>query len=153
MRVLKLMPVIYNLRLTGPLASRIMSTARELGIIVNIHSGSEINHPLGIGTLCRRFPEVPVIMDHMGYREWGPDAIEAARDNPNLYLGTTIASFEGSFIRRAIDALGPERVIYGSNLPLLDSDLAVEAIRRQRFGAEAEALVLGGNLARLLGMN
>jgi uncharacterized protein len=152
MRVLKLMPVIYNLHLTGPLASRIMTTARELGIIVNIHSGSEMNHPLGIGALCHRFPEVPVIMDHMGYREWGPDAIEAARDNPNLYLGTTIASFEGSFIRRAIDALGPERVIYGSNLPLLDSDLAVEAIRRQRFGAEAEALIFGDNLARLLGM-
>jgi predicted TIM-barrel fold metal-dependent hydrolase len=153
MRVLKLMPVIYNLHLTGPLASRIMTTARELGIIVNIHSGSEMNHPLGIGALCHRFPEVPVIMDHMGYREWGPDAIEAARDNPNLYLGTTIASFEGSFIRRAIDALGPERVIYGSNLPLLDSDLAVEAIRRQRFGAEAEALIFGDNLARLLRMD
>lgn len=152
MRMLKVMPAIYNLRMTSPLASRLMALARELGIVVNIHSGSEISHPLGIGALCRRFPEVPVIMDHMGYREWVADAIEAARDNPNLYLGTTIASFEGSVVTRAVQELGPERVIYGSNLPLLESDLAVESIRRQRLGVEAEALIFGGNLARLLRM-
>jgi hypothetical protein len=36
---------------------------------------------------------VPLLMDHMGYREWVSDAIEVARDNPNVYLGTTIAAF------------------------------------------------------------
>jgi predicted TIM-barrel fold metal-dependent hydrolase len=150
MRMLKIMPAIYQIHLTRPLAHSLMTTARELGIVVNIHSGSEISHPLQIGALCRRFPEVPVIMDHMGYREWTNDAIEAARDNPNLYLGTTIASFEPSTIERAMSALGPERIIYGSNWPALYSDLAVEAIRRQHVGADAESLILGGNLARLL---
>jgi predicted TIM-barrel fold metal-dependent hydrolase len=153
MRVLKIMPAIYHVQMTGPLASKLMSLARELGIVVNIHSGSEISHPLGIGALCRRFPDVTVLMDHMGYREWVGDAIEAARDNPNLYLGTTIASFEPSTIERAVRELGPERVVYGSNWPNLYSDLAVEAIRRQKLGAEAEALILGGNLARILGMS
>ena len=138
------------MHLTGQVAYELMRLARELGLVVNIHSGSEISHPLGIGALCRRFPDVTVLMDHMGYREWVSDAIEAARDNPNLYLGTTIASFEPSVIERAIKELGPTRVVYGSNWPNCYSDLAVEAIRRQRLGAEAEALVLGGNLARLL---
>jgi predicted TIM-barrel fold metal-dependent hydrolase len=153
MRVLKIMPAIYNVRLSGPLAVSLMTVAREHNLVVNIHSGSEISHPLAIGALCRRFPDVPVLMDHMGYREWTADAIEAARDNPNLYLGTTIASFEPSVIDRAVKALGPERVVYGSNWPNLYSDLAVEAIRRQHLGQEAEALILGGNLARILGMS
>src|SRR5215216_5548193 len=152
MRVLKIMPAIYHVQLTGPLAHTLMSTARELGLVVNIHSGSEISHPLAIGALCRRFPEVTVLMDHMGYREWTSDAIEAARDNPNLYLGTTIASFEPVTIERAVRELGPRRVVYGSNWPNLYSDLAVEAIRRQRLGSEAEELILGGNLARILGI-
>jgi predicted TIM-barrel fold metal-dependent hydrolase len=91
-------------------------------------------------------------MDHMGYREWTADAIEAARDNPNLYLGTTIASFEPITIAHAVRELGPERIVYGSNWPNLYSDLAVEAIRRQRLGQEAEELILGGNLARILGI-
>jgi predicted TIM-barrel fold metal-dependent hydrolase len=152
MRVLKIMPAIYQIRMTSPLATRLMSMARDLGLVVNIHSGSEISHPLGIGALSRRFPEVTVLMDHMGYREWTGDAIEAARDNPNLYLGTTIASFEPSSVERAVRELGPERVVYGSNWPALYSDLAVEAIRRQNLGKQAEELIFGGNLARILGI-
>ncbi|HVC35704.1 MAG TPA: amidohydrolase family protein, partial [Chloroflexota bacterium] len=152
MRMLKIMPTLYHLNLTGPLAFGLMAKARELGIVVNIHSGGGFSHPLQIGALCRRYPEVNVIMDHMGYREWSHDAIVAAEDNPSIYLGTTIASFEPSYVERAIKELGPERVIYGSNLPALDSDLAVEALRRQKLGREAEELLLGGNLARLLGM-
>jgi predicted TIM-barrel fold metal-dependent hydrolase len=153
MRVLKVMPAIYQLHLTGRLAQTLMSLARELGLVVNIHSGSEISHPLAIGALCHRFPEVTVLMDHMGYREWTSDAVEAARDNPNLFLGTTIAAFEPTVVQRAVRELGPERVVYGSNWPNCYSDLAVEAIRRQKLGAEAEALVLGGNLARILGIS
>ena len=153
MRVLKIMPAIYQVHLTGPLAQSLMTTARELGLVVNIHSGSEISHPLAIGALCRRFPEVPVLMDHMGYREWVSDAIEAARDNPNLYLGTTIASFEPTTIERAVNALGPERVVYGSNWPNLYSDLAVQAIGRHGFSKATLDLILGGNLARILGLS
>lgn len=152
MRMLKIMPAIYHLNLTSPTAFALMAKARDLGLVVNIHSGGGVSHPLQIGALCRRFPEVPVIMDHMGYREWGHDAIIAAQDNPNLYLGTTIASFEPGFVARAIQELGPERVIYGSNLPALYSDLAVEALRRQKLGRVVEELLFGGNLARLLGM-
>jgi predicted TIM-barrel fold metal-dependent hydrolase len=150
MRVLKIMPSIYQVQLTSPKATELMTTARELGLIVNIHSGSEISHPLAIGAVARRFPEVTVLMDHMGYREWTSDAIEAARDNPNLYLGTTIAAFEPVVVERAIRELGPERIVFGSNWPNLYSDLAVEAIRRAKFGREAEELIFGGNLARLL---
>src|ERR1700694_2662675 len=46
MRVLKIMPAIYQVHLTGPLAHQLMTIARELGLVVNIHSGSEISHPL-----------------------------------------------------------------------------------------------------------
>jgi predicted TIM-barrel fold metal-dependent hydrolase len=152
MRVLKIMPAIYQVYLTGPVAQTLMTTAREHGLVVNIHSGSEISHPLAIGALCRRFPDVTVLMDHMGYREWVSDAIEAARDNPNLYLGTTIASFEPATVERAVRELGPQRVVYGSNWPNLYSDLAVEAVRRQKLGSEAEALIFGGNLSRILGI-
>jgi uncharacterized protein len=152
MRVLKIMPAIYQVHLTGAIAQTLMTIAREHGLVVNIHSGSEISHPLAIGALCRRFPDVTVLMDHMGYREWVSDAIEAARDNPNLYLGTTIASFEPTTVERAVRELGPQRVIYGSNWPNLYSDLAVEAIRRQKLGSEVEELIFGGNLARILGI-
>lgn len=153
MRVLKIMPSIYGIRLTGEMAFELMSLARWLGLVVNIHSGSEISHPLGVGALARRFEDVPILMDHMGYREWVSDAIEVARDNPNVFLGTTIAAFEPSQVARAVEALGAERVVYGSNWPVCYSDLAVEALRRYGFSAAELDLILGNNLARILGLD
>ncbi len=90
---------------------------------------------------------------HQRYRNDGRAAILAAQDNPNLYLGTTIAAFEPPFVATAVQEVGPERVIFGSNLPLLYPDLALEALRRARLGAEVEALIFGGNLACLLDLN
>lgn len=152
MRLLKIMPTLYNLSLDSAMAHRLMRLARDHKIIVNIHSTGANAHPLQIGALCHRYPEVPVIMDHMGYRSWLHDAILAAQDNPNLYLGTTIASFEPACIERAVKDVGAERVIFGSNLMALYADLAAEAIRRQKLGSDVEALVFGGNLSRLLGL-
>jgi uncharacterized protein len=152
MRILKIMPSIYQIHLLGPLASRLMDTARDLGMVVNIHSGSEISHPLAIGGLARRYPDLTILMDHMGYREWTSDAIEVARDNPNVYLGTTIAAVEPITVERAVREVGPERVVFGSNWPNVYADLAAEAIRRRKLGAEVEALIFGGNLARILGL-
>src|ERR1051326_1529638 len=151
MRILKIMPSIYQIPLVGPLARRMMDTARELGMVVNIHSGSEVSHPLAIGGLARRYPDIPILMDHMGYREWTSDAIEVARHNPNVYRGTTIAAVEPITVERAVREVGPERVVFGSNWPNVYADLAAEAIRRRKLGSDVEALVFGGNLARILG--
>lgn len=151
-RVLKIMPAIYNAPPTAAPTRALLDLARELGIIVNIHSGGNNSHPLEIGALARRYPEVPIIMDHMGYRYEGRSAILAAQDNPNVYLGTTIAAFEPGFVAGAIQEVGAERIIFGSNLPNCYPDLAVEALRRGNFGRETEALILGENLARLLGI-
>ena len=152
-RMLKLMPAIYNAPPCGPASRALLDVARELGIAVNIHSTGNNSSPLEIGAAAKRYPEIAFIMDHMGYRTEGYTAILAAQDNPNLYLGTTIAAVEPSFVSSAIKEVGAERVIFGSNYPNVYPDLMVESLRRANFGAEAEALILGGNLARLLGID
>ncbi len=149
-RMIKVMPALYN---APPMSAPVLALAdlaRELGVPLNIHSTGNNGHPLEIGALARRYPDVPIIMDHMGYRNDGRAAIIAAQDNPNIYLGTTIAAYEPGFVATGIREVGPERVIFGSNAPSCYPDLAVESLKRAKFGAEVEALILGGNLARLL---
>jgi uncharacterized protein len=149
-RMLKVMPAIYNAPPCGPAVRALLDLARELHIAVNIHSTGNNSDPLEIGAVAHRYPDVPIIMDHMGYRNDGRAALLAAEDNPNLYLGTTIAAFEPGFVAGAIAAVGAERIIFGSNLPNCYPDLALESLRRGNFGREAEALIFGNNLARLL---
>jgi hypothetical protein len=72
MRVLKIMPAIYQVNLTGPRAHQLMTAARELGLVANIHSGSEISHPLAIAALGPR-PKTSRVSRNLGGR--GPRPI------------------------------------------------------------------------------
>ena len=149
-RMIKVMPALYNAPPMSAAVRALADLARELGVPMNIHSTGNNGDPLEIGALAHRYPDVPIIMDHMGYRNDGRAAIIAAQDNPNIYLGTTIAAYEPGFVATGIREVGAERVIFGSNAAACYPDLAVESLKRANFGAEVEALILGGNLARLL---
>lgn len=47
---------------------------------------------------------------------------------------------------------GPDRMIFGSDWPMVDPAAEIEAIRRLELHPDDEAAILGGNLARILGL-
>lgn len=53
-------------------------------------------------------------------------------------------------VELAVQALGPQRVLFASGAPALSLGAAVALIRQARLGPENEALVLGENARRLL---
>jgi predicted TIM-barrel fold metal-dependent hydrolase len=153
MKALKLMPTLHGYSLLSGGVKAVMDKARELGIVINIHSGSHQAHPLQIAVLARRYPELLFVMDHMGYREFMSDAVVAAQECPNIYLSTTLVSAgEPLSVKFVTKQVGPERVVFGSNAPGTFIDMCLEAIRRQGMGSEAEALIFGGNAARIYGL-
>jgi predicted TIM-barrel fold metal-dependent hydrolase len=152
MRGLKLMPTLHGYPILSGVVSPVLDKARELGVVVNIHSGSFNADPLQIAVVARRYPELPFIMDHMGYRYNLQDAIVAAQECPNIYLSTTLVSpAEPLCVRGAFDEVGPERIVFGSNGPGF-VDMAIEGIRRLELGHAAEELILGGNAAKVYGL-
>jgi len=148
-RAAKLMPTLHAVNLVGRLAHPVMSKARGLGIPVTVHSAESPAHPLEIGALAEAFPEVPVIMDHMGYRNHTGAAIAAAKRAANLYLMTT-AVMEPHVIRDAVRELGADRVVFGSNGPSVPPAVQLLVIRQAELAPADERKVLGENAARLL---
>ena len=146
---LKLMSANHGYVISSGVADDCVEIARSHGVPVTVHSQGTPSHPLEIGVLAQRFPDVPFIMDHLGHRYWRGQAIDAARQAENLFLGTCIAAFEPGSVRDAIDALGPERVVFGTNAPSAHPDLAVESIVRLGLPEDQFDLVMGGNLARI----
>ena len=71
-RTVKLMAALHGYRVDSTCVDPIMHQAASLGITATIHSGSPMSgcSPRYIGNLARRHPNVTIIMDHMGYREW-----------------------------------------------------------------------------------
>lgn len=163
LRGMKLMPVIHKYAIDDPMVDGVMKAARELGIIVSIHSGPDNCHPTRIGNLAKRFPDVTIIMDHMGLPDNLPEGVEAAQQNRNIFLGTTILRFHKRWgddpnavvpmeVKAAIDKLGPERVVFGSNMPEYRPIQVMDALRRLNLGPEAEKLIFGENLKRIYGL-
>lgn len=154
----KLMAVLHNYEIDSPAVDPVMQSLREHGLVASIHSGSDNVHPLRIGRVAKRFPDVPIIMDHMGYPDAAQIAIDVAEECPNIYLGTTILRFfkppetaNPTAVADAVRRLGPERVVWGSNLPEYRQSTVWcrQAIERLKLGAEAEALIFGETLTRL----
>lgn len=149
MKGLKLQPARHAYEIDGSSAVALMREARELEIPVMIHSGTNYCLPWQIAMLARQFPEIPVIMDHMGWRYYVDGAIDVAKDHANIYLETALVAMPG-YIRMAADKIGPERVIYGSDYPTGHPASMIANIDAADLTLADRALVMGGNLARLL---
>ena len=156
-RTVKLMAAAHRYQLDSACVDPIMALAESLGIPATIHSGSPMSgcSPEYIGELATRHPNVVIIMDHMGYREWIGHAVQAAVENPQIYLGTTlIAAAEPISVKGVArdEQVGADRIVFGSNAPSGVATHGVNGIRNVGFTDEEEALILGENFKRIYGI-
>jgi hypothetical protein len=56
-------------------------------------------------------------------------------------------------VYRGVTKSRPDRVLFGSDYPLLSQERARREVEGVGLSAEVEAAVLGGNAARLLGLS
>ena len=98
--------------------------------------------------MARTFPDVVILMAHMGYF-WSVDqAIGIAKQYPNLYLETSRAPiFE---ITVAVRTLGPEKVIWGTDSPFVDYEWEFKKMERATSDPLGFEKIVGGNLASIL---
>ncbi|MDE2799931.1 MAG: amidohydrolase family protein, partial [Gemmatimonadota bacterium] len=89
----KLMGAIHKYNVDDSMVIPFVETARDLGIVVSIHSGRDNCSAERIGNVARQVPGVPIIMDHMGFPDGFDTALEVCRECPDVYLGTTILRF------------------------------------------------------------
>jgi predicted TIM-barrel fold metal-dependent hydrolase len=128
----------------------IMDTVSELEIPILYHPEKVANYHM----IASEYPKVPLIMAHMGNfgsQNWTEhiEAIEVARRYPNVYLETSSIVF-WKYLELAAKELGPGKLIFGSDGPELDSRVELHKVKLLKLAPQAEAQVLGGNIARLL---
>lgn len=132
----------------------LMERVKKLKIPVLTHSGdNDFCTPLLVAQLAERFPEVTIIMGHMGSSR-ANEAIYFAKKMDNIVLET---SFDRplSVLRNAIDTIGVERVVFGSDLggTTLPHSPKLEIIRFDYLGLKnyEKEMIMGRNIARILG--
>ena len=123
---------------------------RELAIIT--HTGSESTcQPRQLGVVAPRFPRAKFVVGHTGNIEpYRSQAIGAAQCCPNIYLETCSTYRTPGVIEELVDGAGADRVLFGSDIPLMDPRAQIGKIITADISDQAKRLVLGENARRLL---
>lgn len=148
----KLHPAHYTLHPFGDLTVDLVRRAGEHGMMVLFHCGDEMMcYPLQIGELAKKCPETTIIMAHMGGIFHTEDALTVARACPNIYVDTSEVPHVAP-IRRFVDAIGPHRVLFGTDAPYCDPLVELEKVKLAGLTPEEYELVCSKNGLRLLGL-
>jgi predicted TIM-barrel fold metal-dependent hydrolase len=130
----------------------ILEKCVELQFVVLAHTT-----PSECEYLMSAVPECRFMMAHAGGQpfakgDWNR-AIMAAQRFENLYLETASSTIDTNFLETAVSMLGPEKIVFGTDTPLLDPWTQLEKIRGTEIDARARDLICGGNIARLIGIS
>jgi uncharacterized protein len=153
LRGLFLHPWEDHFRINGPSMDPILNRCAALGAPVVIATGYPwLSEAAQVGDLARRFPDVQMVMTHGGQINISglgqADALEVLRRHANVAIETS-GVYRQDFLEDVATTLGAERVLFGSNSPLMDVRLEVERARRARLPEHARQLILGGNAQRI----
>ncbi len=143
----------------------IYRTCVELGLPVVAHSGKtvgrdQLGDPRAFGEVLKSFPELKIVMAHMGNGAWR-QCREIAATYPNAlfdcselmeWIGAPTAP-TGQELAQLIVDIGPERVMMGTDFPWWAPDHCVARVMEfPLLSTDEKEAILGANAARLLGI-
>jgi uncharacterized protein len=149
---IKLYPPYTPWPLNEPQWEPIYRFANARGLAIMFHTGSEPQSlPKLVGEIAPRYPRANFVMGHSGNTplERG-QAIAAAQANPNVYLETASTFRTPGVIEQLVSEAGASRVLYGSDVPLMDPRSQLGKIITAQISDAAKRQILGDNARRVL---
>jgi predicted TIM-barrel fold metal-dependent hydrolase len=150
---LKLHPLFNAYTANDSVVFPLMDLARQKDLPVFIHSGHPpFSLPWSIGQLAELYPEVRIVMIHMGHGHgvYIQSALDMARKYDNIWLENSGMPMHTK-IREAYKNVGRERIFWGSDAPFHHH--AVEILRTEVSGLLDSELedVFYNNIKKFMG--
>lgn len=127
---IKLHPLVHAFLPNSEVVFPIMEEARRARCPVLIHSGHPpFSLPWSIGELAENYRDVTIVMLHMGHGHgvYIEAAINTARRYDNICLETSGMPMHTK-VREAVEILGEDRVMYGSDVPFHDPAIEIARV-------------------------
>ncbi len=115
----------------------IFETANNLNVPVMVHTGLGIPPALPgmVIPAAKKFPDLKIILAHAGFNIATGEAVTVASVFKNIYLECSWCM--GGDIVWAMNELGPEKVMFGTDLP---NNIQTELVKIKEAGATSEQL-------------
>lgn len=150
-------------RASDPRLDPIIERAAELNAVIFQHTWVKVggnpprpgggnlpgeSTPDDLVELSRRHPGVPIICGHAG-GDWEL-GLRAVQERDELYLGIAGGYPDKGLTERAVELLGADRIVYGSDAPLRSIASQLGKVRGAAIPETAKTKILKGNLFTLM---
>jgi len=154
MKTVKIHPHLHNCPITDSRYQPVFEGAERYGYPILSHSGyGELeDSPEMFLDLACKYPDVNIIIGHSGNSPRGLEiSLEIAKERPNIYLDTSGWAFSHpGAVEYAVEEIGAERIIFGSDFSWIAASYALGIIAHSRLNATEKSVILGKNLRKLL---
>lgn len=135
---------------------RVFAFAQQHNAIVITHSGEERSLPADFARLANEFPEVPLILGHLGcgFDEDPTHQVRAIQScrHGNVYVDTSSAkSITPNLIEWAVREIGADRILFGTDTPVYFTLMQRVRIDAADIPAAAKRRILRDNAIALFG--
>lgn len=125
---------------------QILELAQDLGMVLSIHPSTIED----VSDLAEKFPKLPIVVAH-------PESngimanYQMAEKYPNIYLDLSGSGlFRWGMLRKGIDMLGAERILFGTDFPIVSSGMSLGGVLFEHLTSAEMRLVLRENFLRLV---
>ena len=104
--------------------------------------------PADVADMARRHPQARIIMAHLN--GCNPRGIEAVASCANICIDTSGGDPESGIVELAVERLGAERVVFGSDAPIRHFGVSLAKVLGADLAPAQKCAILWNNAARLL---
>ncbi|HIE13667.1 TPA: hypothetical protein EYP70_00170 [Candidatus Bathyarchaeota archaeon] len=166
----KLHPPIQKFGINDPQAYPFYAKAQELGVILDFHVGVHgwrlmKYKPLLLDDVAYIFPNLKLIIEHVGGRGLYEEALALLLNKKNVYAGISSCLnnkthkawyIGGEKVEELVFLIGEDRLIYGTDFPYNSAqeiDHDIKLIKDLNLPQHVKEKILGENLEKLLNVN
>ncbi|MFH1268877.1 MAG: amidohydrolase family protein [Planctomycetota bacterium] len=154
-RMLKIHPFCHEYPANGEGYRGVWEYAHEKELTVLTHTWESDGNcaPAMFGKIAAEHAGAKIILAHAGVTQEGcRQTIEVVKKHENLFLDTASSQPHVGMIERFVREVGADRVLFGSDMPLLEPAAQFGRIAYARITEEEKEKIFGLNLKRLLGI-
>jgi predicted TIM-barrel fold metal-dependent hydrolase len=156
-RLIRLIPFLFNRPPNDKICYPIYSKCIELGIPVSVTTGipgplmpAEPQRPLYLDEVCLFYPDLVIVMAH-GADPWWGEAIRLLLKYPNLYMMTS--AYAPKYLPQELihfmNTRGQTKIMFATDYPFLPFDRCVNEARALPLSGEARRNYLRENARRV----
>jgi len=150
MKGIKMHPTINNWAADSPIVYPVMERIQKYDVPVLFHTwNDDLSNPSRVGKLAKMFPDVTILMGHMGFEDFY-EAAFVAKEMQNVYLDTTGFYNEVRTLREVVRIAGKEKVLFGTDAMALNAYAEVAKIKHGDISEDAKKAIFYENAKKLL---